>query len=85
MRRYSSDEVSTGNAPYAPWRFIGEELVAPFQVTPGHSQLVACRTDIDSELRDRVLKHINAVLISSRAINKMMDKPELFGYSVEGV
>lgn len=68
--------VTAGRGPWCPWRFVGLYVVAPNKVNKGTLLRVAQHR---SEAREMVFRQVVAVLEASKAINRMMGKPEYDG------
>lgn len=69
-------DLAKGRGPWQPWHYIGLYSVSPGQVRPGLLE----QMKIKDRMKRHVIQQIESVLISSRAINKMMGKPENDGF-----
>lgn len=76
----SIDEVKSGKGPCLLWRYIGEWQVAPHKITPGGLLYI---TRSKSNTREMVVQQVIAVIEASKAINRMMGKPEMSGLECE--
>ena len=72
-------DIYRGNGEWKPWHYIGTFTVAPGKVRPRHLSKLKART----ETKQFVVHQVTAVLVSTRAINRMMGKPDEFGLDDE--
>lgn len=62
--------------PCQLWHFVGVYVVSPTQVTPNTIAVVGIR---DHAAKRMVAQQLVAVIEASKAINRMMGRPEFYG------
>ena len=62
--------------PYQLWHYVGTYVVSPGQITPNTVAVVGVS---DENAKRMVSQQLVAVVEASKAINRMMGRPEFYG------